>query len=271
MLTPTHDPKLPLDDFRARRHYMPAEAFALVSGPYEGATDLIPEDQWHELMSLPTDVLLRTSDQYGSQLAQLNILWHHWIKTLPGEQQTVPFVFNIGWDIADDFNASVFNAAHGYYRQGLANLRSALEGLELAARFAQRQDMKGLEAWLSGEKEPKFGNARELLEPSLGPEITGVLKKLYKELSGYIHTGPSGSNGRLWGGSNGPVFEGSSLLKVYRYFRDVMAMDFVLLALAWPGFTIPEHILPLFETPDGVWDDNARLEVKQRFMMSETS
>jgi hypothetical protein len=264
--TGTYDPKLSTDDFRARRHYMPAEAFALVTGSYEGATDLIPEEQWHKLMSCPTDVLLRTSDQHGSQVAQLNILWSRWIQTLPLQREAAPYIFNAAWDAADDFNASIFNALHGYYRQGMANLRSALEGVTLAAGFATRQDTAGLNAWLDGEREPKFGNARDFIAPALGPTITGVLKKLYKELSSFIHSGASGSNGSLWGGSNGPIFEGSSFQKVYCYYRDVMAMDFLLLTLGWPDYSLPRHIRPLFETPEGAWDDDARVVVRDRFV-----
>jgi len=186
----TYDPKLPADDFRARRCYLSADAFALVTGPYDGITDLIPKDQWHELMSLPTDVLLRTSDQHGSQLAQLSGLWSRWLQTLPLKRELAPFMFNAAWDAADDFNVSTFNAAHGYYRQGIANLRSALEGLTLAASFANRQDTGELAAWLSGDSDPpRFGNARDILAPTLGAEITSVLRKLYKELSSYTHSG----------------------------------------------------------------------------------
>lgn len=244
---------------------------ALVEGSYEGVTDLIPEEQWHELMSWPTDVLLRTTDQHGGQLAQLNGLWSRWVQTLPVKQEKAPFIFNAAWDAADDFNASTFSAAHGYYRQGLANLRSALEGMTLAARFSQKQDIKGLEAWLSGEKEPpNFGNARDILAPALGSAITDVLRKLYKELSKYTHSGPGGSNADLWS-SNGPVFVPSSFEKVYRCFRDVMAMDLVLLAIGCPGFAIPEIVLPLYETPDTAWSHSARLDVKKRFIKNRES
>jgi hypothetical protein len=118
--------ELPVADFRARRNYLPDEAFALVTGTYEGATDLIPEDQWSGLMNLPTDVLLRTSDQCGTPLAQLHKLWGRWIETMPIEVEKAPFMFNASLDAADDFNAAIFATAHGYYRQGMANLRSAL-------------------------------------------------------------------------------------------------------------------------------------------------
>ena len=42
MATSTYDPKLATDDFRVRREYLSADCFALVTGPYEGTTDLIP-------------------------------------------------------------------------------------------------------------------------------------------------------------------------------------------------------------------------------------
>lgn len=261
----TFDPRLAADDFRARRNYLPAEAFALVTGPYEGTTDLIPEDEWQALMSWPTDVLLRTTDQHGGQLAQLHLLWSRWVQTLPLDPKDAPFVFNAAWDAADDFNASTFNAAHGYYRQGMANLRSAVEGMALAARYATTQDRKGFESWMSGEP-PNFGNARDLIKPILGSAVTDVLKKLYKDLSAYIHSGPGGGNAVLWGGSNGPIFEHSSFVRVYRYFRDVMAMGYVLLSLSWTTFSIPKNMTPLFETPDGVWDEAAGAAVKANFM-----
>ena len=255
------------DDFRARRNYLPDGAFALVTGTYEGATDLVPQDQWSSLMSGPTDVLLRTSDQCGTSLGQLNLLWSRWAETLPLEVEKAPYMFNAGWDAADDFNAATFTATHGYYRQGMANLRSALDSLTIAASFAVRPNEDGLHRWLSGESEPpKFGNARDQLEASLGPETTEVLKKLYKDLSGYIHSQSDATNATLWGGSNGPVFERSSFRLVYGYFRDVMAMGFVLLTIGWDDFTIPDELWPLFERPDGLWSGVSLSGLKQRLL-----
>jgi len=265
MATDTFDPHLSPDDFRAKRNYLPAEAFALVKGPYEGMTDLIPEDQWQGLMSGPTDVLLRTTDQHGRQLAQLHDLWDTWVQTLPPQEDEAPFVFNAGWDAADDFNASAFNAAHGYYRQGMASLRSALEGMALAARFSLRQEPDRFLSWVSGEPQ-NFGNARDLIKPILGDAITDVLRRLHRDLSAYIHSGPGGSNATLWDGSNGPVFERDSFVKVYRYYRDVMAMAYILLTLGWTAFDVPDNILPLFETPGGLWEGEPLADVKENFM-----
>jgi hypothetical protein len=258
-------PILPPDDFRSRRNYLPDEAFAL-PGEYEPPTSPLPEEQWHGLMDLPTDVLLRTTDHHGSQLGQMSDLWSLWVRMMPGEPQTAPYMFNAGWDAADDFNASAFSGAHGYYRQGVATLRSALEGLTIAASFAERQKTQGLQDWLSGQVEPpKFGNARDIIASSLGTEATEVLKRLYKELSGYMHTMPDNANIALWGGSNGPVWERESFIRLYRYHRDVMAMGYILLKLGWPTFAIPQNAWLLFSTPNGVWDDAAIAAVRASF------
>ena len=192
MATESSSPELSHDDFRARRNYLPDEAFAFVRGSNESPTSPMPADQWHGLIDLPTDVLLRTTDHQGAQLAQLHDLWGEWVETLPLRVDLAPYIFNAGWDAADDFNATVFVTAHGYYRQGMANLRSALEGLTTAASFAVRQDRPGLEHWLSGQNDPpRPVEVRGILAPTLGPEISGILKQLYRELSGYVHSQPS--------------------------------------------------------------------------------
>jgi hypothetical protein len=90
------------------------------------------------------------------------------------------------------------------------------------------------------------------------------LKKLYKELSGYIHSQSSSTNGALWGGSNGPVFELSSFRLVYGFFRDVMAMGFVLLTIGWEEFIIPEELWPLFERPEGFWSEVPLSDLKRQ-------
>ena len=71
----------------------------------------MPADQWHGLIDLPTDVLLRTTDHQGAQLAQLHDLWGEWVETLPLRVDLAPYIFNAGWDAADDFNATVFVTA----------------------------------------------------------------------------------------------------------------------------------------------------------------
>jgi hypothetical protein len=75
-----------------------------------------------------------------------------------------------------------------------------------------------------------------------------VLRKLYGDLSGYVHPQRDSTSGILWSGSNGPIWERDSFSKVYKYYRDVMAIAYVLLTLCWPEFSIPDKLWLLFET-----------------------
>ncbi len=92
----------------------------------------------------------------------------------------------------------------------------------------------------------KFGNMRDLLLPSLGPEIIGVLTQLYRELSGYVHAQLSGTNGVLRGEGTGPAWESTAFDRVYRAFRDVLGMCLVILSVGWSGYSIQTKLLPVF-------------------------
>jgi len=183
---------------------------------------------------------------------------------LPLKPQAAPFIFNVGSDAAEDFNVSTFNAAHGYYRQGMFLLRSAVEGLTHAASFAKRQDKAGLQAWLSGDCEsPKFGNARDILLPELGPDVTSVLSSSTRSCATTLTPGLAAAMPRS-DGSNGPIWVSESFGLVYRCFRDVMAMCVVMLSVGWPKFSIPQHAEPLFDTPGTAWTPAARAAVMAR-------
>ena len=98
-----------------------------------------------------------------------------------------------------------------------------------------------------------------------------VLQLLQKGLSKHVHAGRSGSNALLWNDSNGPIWEDTAFDQVYRSFRDVTAMCLVLRHLGWPGSSIPPQLLPLFETPGGMWTPAAVAEVKARFGLSASA
>ena len=80
----------------------------------------MPADQWHGLIDLPTDVLLRTTDHQGAQLAQLHDLWGEWVETLPLRVDLAPYIFNAGWDAADDFNATVIDGVRFFFLDKLS-------------------------------------------------------------------------------------------------------------------------------------------------------
>lgn len=70
---------LPLDDFRAVRIVMEPDDFvAGPDGPEPPPSNLIPEDTWHHLTTLPDDVAIRTSNHHGTLLSVLNQLVRTW-------------------------------------------------------------------------------------------------------------------------------------------------------------------------------------------------
>src|SRR5580704_2498085 len=71
--------KLPLSDFRAVRHKLDPDDFALSEGPDIAPTNLINEETWSGLTHLPDDVAIRTSDHNGHRLQLLHSLWADWI------------------------------------------------------------------------------------------------------------------------------------------------------------------------------------------------
>ena len=74
---------LPLEDFRARRIVLDPPDFA-VSNPEDSISpgDRIDSRIWHSLMTLPTDVSIKTSDEHGTMFDSLYDLWAMWGEAL---------------------------------------------------------------------------------------------------------------------------------------------------------------------------------------------
>lgn len=62
---------LPASDFRAKRIMLERKDFAIAPTKYPGPTDLIRKKTWRDIVSLPDDVSIRTSDRYGSLLKEM--------------------------------------------------------------------------------------------------------------------------------------------------------------------------------------------------------
>src|SRR5262245_22965135 len=113
---------------------------------------MVDEKTWHRLMTLPSDVSIRTSDYHGSFLkCQRDILEHWVIATMP-----VPEVDEradpVSWAMlaaSDELEAATFEMLHGFYRQAAASLRSALELM-----------IEGCARGLSGESAMELGSER---------------------------------------------------------------------------------------------------------------
>jgi hypothetical protein len=182
MTEPTSSP-----DFRAKRTFLPDEAFAL-PGPRPAPTDLIAESDWNGIIHLPDDVALCTSNQHGSQLGVLHSLWGRWLEAIGDDKDEELFTGML--DAADCFQASTFNALHGFYRSGISNLRSALELVAIGTLGNLSPEDKTYFRWKTSSigSLPFRAVTRKLRRAAKSFDASSLrkpLEALYHELSAY--------------------------------------------------------------------------------------
>lgn len=239
-------------------------------------TDLISEETWHSLTGLQTDVLLRTTGSEGSLTHRVYRLAADWIWVCPTYPDSAPFMHAPALVAYEEFDAAVFNAVHGYYRQAFNCMRSALETLSIAAGYAVTRNAVEFEAWRNGE-EIFFGKARRFLEnssdgrridkavdtPIFGEDNeTHWLAHQYGKLCDYTHGNPGHTNMDLWL-SNGPIFVPAALHTVEEELRETLALAYLLLKLGWTGYTPTEGIANL------LWGSTAGWSEYHKFLVGE--
>lgn len=261
---------LPLEDFRRERAYLSPSVFFWADGEPQGwppPTDLINSESWHGIMDLATHVALESSSYDGSTISRMARLHSDWIFSWP-DVGTAPFMEFPALAAGEEFEALVFNALHGYYRQAIGCLRVALEILAIAAAFAVQGDTVSFDAWQRGELEGKFGRARVVLRDSaegkridaavgagsvFGDADDSWLNGRYKRLCDYAHSRAGHDNGSFWE-SNGPLFVPAALRTVEREFRETLALCYLLERLGWPGYTPHQGQQALLDGPQDGWE-----------------
>jgi hypothetical protein len=237
------------DDFRRARCYLAPHLFAdgVEGDTYPPPSDLISKEKWTGIMDLPTDVALRTSSYDGSVIARLADLHSDWIFSWPNVGEAL-YVEEPALLAGEEFDALVFNAIHGYYRQAIGCLRNALEILTVAAGLAVTNNQALYAAWRSGQ-EISYGQAVAWVRDStVGQQINGVspnvvfgkdnaawAKVRYAKLCGYAHSRAGHNNADFWA-SNGPVYVPSALEVVEKEFRETLALAYLLVRLGWPTY-----------------------------------
>ncbi len=251
------------DDFRQLRRYLAPHLFAWPSEDesetYPPASDLVPEENWDHIMTLPTDVALKSSSYEGSAISRLAILESNWIFSWP-EAGEAPFMEEVALLAGEEFSALVFNALHGYYRHAIGCLRNALETLTVAAGLAVRGNRPMFVQWRRGENQIDYGQARAWLRDSsegqkveedaaphsvFGNDGSSWTRARYARLCAYSHSQAGYNNADFWE-SNGPVFVPKALVVVEQEFRETLALGYLLLRLGWPTFRPgpgPQNIL----------------------------
>lgn len=219
---------LAASDFRARRYMLEKGDFAVASGEYSGATNLIDEPTWKSIVALPDDVSIRTSDKYGSQLQQMWEYWGMWTRVVGGVQAlandpTESATAIAVCDAIDEFQAATYAALVGYYRVAFSCLRNVLEQITIATQLTVSNDRNGFNDWRNGEDRIKFGWAADMLpknpdmatlerhlratrNDSLFNQVPkGLARRFFVELSKFTH-GASGFADGDSRQSNGPIF-----------------------------------------------------------------
>ncbi len=219
---------LSASDFRAKRFMLEDKDFALASGTYPGPTDLIQQETWNSIVSLPDDVSIRTSDKYGSQLEQMWEYWGIWgrvvlaVQALSSDPTESPTAV-AACDAADEFQAATYCALVGYYRVAFSCLRNVLEQMTIATRLAITGDSKSFADWRNGEDRIGFGWAADTLPKSaevlaleqhlkaatadslFAQTPKGLARRLFVQFSKYTH-GAAGFTDADSRESNGPIF-----------------------------------------------------------------
>jgi len=215
-------------DFRAKRLMLEDSDFAVVSGSYPGPTDLIQEDTWKSITSLPDDVSIRTSDKYGPQLEQMWEYWGIWGRVVLGVQAlssdpTESPTAVAACDAADEFQAATYCALVGFYRVAFSCLRNVLEQMTIGTRLAITSDANSFADWRNGEDRIGFGWAADTLPQN--PKVRaleqhlktsradslfaqnpkGFARRLFVQFSKYTH-GAAGFTDADSRDSNGPIF-----------------------------------------------------------------
>jgi hypothetical protein len=252
------------DDFRSLRAKLPPEAFALgPEGPDSPPSDLVDQDTWHSIVSLPDDVSVRTSDHYGSTLKALWSLWGEWSCLVGALQETVHDpttspIAQVTCDMGDELQASIYNALVGFYRLAFASLRNVAEQMTIALQLNLADERDIFQAWIRGDCELGFRQASDKLLscPSIadlerhlmavtgdnlfGRKVTnergGFVRRLYKELSDFIHGSPAFTHANIWQ-SNGPVFVPQAFEKWTNIFAKTYSLAILEMKLAQPNVT----------------------------------
>lgn len=261
--------KITIGAYREGRAYLADHCFLTVpgGGKKPSKKDILGKEEWDRLMTLPTDVLLRTTDYLGPMIDDMLTQAHSWLTAMPNDPAAMPFMFEAALDTHDEFKAAPFIAAHGWYRQATAALRNSLEVMTHATRYAVKNDTKGFAGWRAGTSEPKFGNSVDIIAGAptvaaieltlgstglFGNNPNGVLRDLYQDVCRYAHSSPGFTNADVWQ-SNGPVFIGRGFTQFWLDYCDTLILCYILFKIGYPALTLPSSMDSVPANAGGSW------------------
>lgn len=271
----------PEDDFRGKRERLPKESFLIAPDVEPEPSDIIDSETWTSLVWLADDTSIRTSDHHGTILRDAHEMWGHWVALVLDVQSLLDRPHDDPLQVAtlsagDEWQASTYAALTGFYRQSVACLRPAIEGLLAGAYFRAFPDPDRQAKWADGDETARlrFGEVRGKLaqvEPyrQFDQFLTrpGWAERLYDLLSAFQHGRPSyadsagtmpTTNVELWGGSNGPVYDDKAFMLWARAYFNTLLFCLMIVGLAEPriiDLEKPEE-LPYIAFLRRVWDSH---------------
>jgi len=250
--------KLNPEDFRSYRLILDPDDFALGDEePDPPPTDLVSREVWEGIMTLPGDVAIRTTSHQGTRAAVLHELWGAWIDVTHPEGIIAEAMAEGG----DELEAALFNLLHGFYKQAIAALRSAIEVMTLGCVCEIATDTTTWTAWENGgeiwfkelcdkaqrlpavreyEDEARRKTGTSLFAGDNGSGRNAWARNLYRRISGYSHTRGTTTNSYLWQ-SNGPVYSAVGFQHSYNAFLETYVLLLFLAKLGCPGLIRPRE------------------------------
>jgi hypothetical protein len=270
------------NDFRASRKLLDPEVFLNGSNP--PPSDLVDKQIWEGIMNLPDHVSITTSNHQGKSLKVLHEVWSAWIEAVGDVQDRL---YDTILDACDEFQITIFNALHGYYRPAIGCLRNALELIVFGA-YTQACS-KASELTDSPTGKIRFSHAcdflsrstaiqplnkylRSILNDSLFEQSTetisgGWARRLHSDLSNFSHSRPSFSNVDIWQ-SNGPIYIHEAFVRTVEMYLQTSALCFLVVKLGKPNFVLPPEAMQVFQTTDRPWSNLARQTFQYLFIFN---
>lgn len=258
---------IPAEDFRGKVWLLDPDDFALSDGQLEPPpSDLVDENIWSGITTFAQDVSIRTSNRHGTALKDMYDLWGAWLESIELRDEQDPLDAAMV-DAIDEFQASIFNALHGYYRQAIACLRSVLDLVVVGAYCQLCGSPQEYREWRDGTTEIRFDSAcggltknatvqalSKYLQSQLRDGIVdqksgtyegGWARRLYAKLCKYAHSRPQFTNADMWA-SNGPIYVSEAFATTAELYFETVALCFVLVKIVRPSFNLPETASQIF-------------------------
>lgn len=280
---------LPLSDFRARRFILEEDDYGLIAEAEPEPYDVVDREIWRSIQTLPEEVSVITSDLHGSLLKRQYQTWSEWIERVcrwmdkTRRRPKTPLAHAM-LDTADEFQAATFALLHGYYRQAIGGLRTALELMAVGARYQSDPKNEKYLRWKDGIGDLGFGKMRDELsclrrvaslnerlqargvskfahksDPTSRSSSNSWMGHLYDLLCRYAHGRPDFNHVALWGGSNGPVYHQDGLKTADDLYRRTAFTCWTLASLAAPDLYLSEReMLRLLASGEDDWREFAR-------------